>query len=42
MHLVIHKEDLTRALAATTKVVESRVSIPILSSVQLAAAQPPT
>ncbi|WP_142627886.1 DNA polymerase III subunit beta [Rhizobium sp. P007] len=38
MHLVIHKEDLTRALAATTKVVESRVSIPILSSVQLAAA----
>lgn len=37
MHLVIHKEDLTRALAATTKVVESRVSIPILSSVQLAA-----
>ncbi len=38
MHLVIHKEDLTRALAATTKVVETRVSIPILSSVQLAAA----
>ncbi|KIQ05052.1 DNA polymerase III subunit beta [Agrobacterium tumefaciens] len=38
MHLVVHKEDLTRALAATTKVVESRVSIPILSSVQLAAA----
>ncbi|WP_284777104.1 DNA polymerase III subunit beta [Agrobacterium sp. lyk4-40-TYG-31] len=37
MHLVIHKEDLTRALAATTKVVESRSTIPILSSVQLAA-----
>lgn len=38
MHLVIHKEDLTRALAATTKVVEARSTIPILSSVQLAAA----
>jgi DNA polymerase-3 subunit beta len=37
MHLVIHKEDLTRALAATTKVVEARSTIPILSSVQLAA-----
>lgn len=38
MHLVIHKEDLTRALAATTKVVEARSTIPILSSVQLASA----
>lgn len=38
MHLVIHKEDLTRALAATTKVVESRNTMPILSSVLLAAA----
>lgn len=38
MHLVIHKEDLTRALAATTKVVEARSTIPILSSVQVAAA----
>ncbi len=38
MHLVIHKEDLTRALAATTKVVEARSTIPILSSVRLAAA----
>lgn len=38
MHLVIHKEDLTRALAVTTKVVEARSTIPILSSVQLAAA----
>lgn len=38
MHLVIHKEDLTRALAATTKVAEARSTIPILSSVQLAAA----
>lgn len=38
MHLVIHKDDLTRVLASTTKVVESRSTIPILSSVQLAAA----
>ncbi len=38
MHLVIHKEDLTRALAATMKVVEARSTIPILSSVQVAAA----
>jgi DNA polymerase-3 subunit beta len=38
MHLVIHKEDLTRALAATTKVVEARSTSPILSSVQVAAA----
>ncbi|MBA8797893.1 DNA polymerase-3 subunit beta [Agrobacterium sp. RC10-4-1] len=38
MHLVVHKEDLTRALAATTKVVEARSTIPILSSVQVAAA----
>lgn len=38
MHLVIHKEDLTRVLSAVAKVVESRNTIPILSCVMLTAA----
>ncbi len=38
MHLVIHKEDLTRVLGAVAKVVESRNTIPILSCVMLTAA----
>ena len=37
MHLVIHKEDLTRVLSAVAKVVESRNTIPILSCVMLTA-----
>lgn len=38
MHLVISKEDLTRALGAVSKVVKSRTTIPILSCVMLTAA----
>lgn len=38
MHLVIHKEDLTRVLGAVSKVVEARNTIPILSCVMLTAA----
>lgn len=35
MHLVIHKEDLARAVGAVAKVVESRTTIPILSNILL-------
>lgn len=38
MHLVIHKEDLARAVGAVAKVVETRNTIPILSNVMLTAA----
>lgn len=38
MHLVIHKEDLARAVGTVAKVVESRTTIPILSNVMLTAA----
>ena len=38
MHLVIHKEDLTRVLSAVAKVVKSRNTISILSCVMLTAA----
>lgn len=38
MHLVIHKEDLARAVGAVAKVVEARNTIPILSNVMLTAA----
>lgn len=37
MHLVIHKEDLARAVTAVAKVVEARNTIPILSNVMLTA-----
>lgn len=35
MHLVIHKEDLARAVGAVAKVVEARNTIPILSNILL-------
>jgi DNA polymerase-3 subunit beta len=38
MHLVIHKEDLTRVLGAVSKVIEARNTIPILSCFMLTAA----
>lgn len=38
MHIVIHKEDLTRVLSAVSKVIEARNTIPILSCFMLTAA----